>query len=67
MCIQVATPVVLEDRLAHCTIMHISVKDGLKSMRSTMLLRENPKEHGEKLHKIPLNLKMLYATGPNGA
>ena len=37
---------------------------GLKSMGNIMPVRKNPLQQTEQLHKIPLNLKLLYATGP---
>ena len=46
------------------TIMDKSAESGLKSMGNTMLVRNNPLEHREQLLKIPLNLKLFYATGP---
>ena len=33
-------------------------------MENTMLVQKNPWEQREQLHKIPLNHKLVYATGP---
>ena len=41
-----------------------SAEGGLRSIGNTMRVRKNPPENREHLQKFPLNLKLLYATGP---
>ena len=45
-------------------IMDKSVEGGLKSIRNTMTVGKNPQENREQWQKFPLNLNLLYATGP---
>ena len=40
-----------------------SAEDGLVSIGNKKRAQGNPPEHRKRLHKIPLNLKLLYATG----